>query len=436
MRILNEPITSLSFTDVVAFCQQAHIEGIQLDYKRELPPKGLAKHFASFSNTRGGVIIIGVEEDPKTGKPIKWEGLPYDGKLADRIHQYASNVDPRPSYEVHITDNNNGNIFVLVRIFEGDRTPYYVQNDSNLYVRTGNITDPIDIASPDAAELLFRKKEKAQLSRNNYTKRADEVFNEALKRAEVERQKEIIAEKTRWIKGNPDVPESNFNPQTVHEKLGSNTSMWTVQIQPFYPKGALTTPHDVLAKADDYRVRGKWFGEFPVRNLTPVPDGVYSFEWSRTNGEIECQQLYSTGLLYDTVDVLTHRDGQKQIWLSHFAARLFIFFQSASKFYKIFPYQGSLTGFMRLENAQGIPILGLVPEGHMPNPFFYDNAKEAFLPKYEWEIDLETSSLHDPKSLQDFYINFIREAYWSFGYPDVQQGLIEAYLKGYGWLIE
>ena len=107
----------------------------------------LPKHFASFSNTRGGLIIVGVEEDDK-GLPVKWEGVKNEGKLIDRVHQNASNIDPIPNYETCITDEKNGRVFLLIRIFEGDQTPYYVQNDSNIWVRTGNISKPIDIASP------------------------------------------------------------------------------------------------------------------------------------------------------------------------------------------------------------------------------------------------------------------------------------------------
>ena len=127
MKLLNDPIKNISFDDVVSFCKEKHIEGLQIDYKKEFPSKGLAKHFAAFSNTRGGLIIVGVEEDVK-GLPVKWAGLKNEGKLIDRVHQFASNVDPIPSYETCVTDEKNGKVFLLVRVFEGDQTPYYVQN--------------------------------------------------------------------------------------------------------------------------------------------------------------------------------------------------------------------------------------------------------------------------------------------------------------------
>src|SRR5574340_853568 len=102
MDILNKPISTFTFADIAEYCSEGQVEGVQLDYKRELPPKGLAKHFASFSNTRGGVLIIGVEEDTKTGKPLAWDGLVHDSKIVDKIQQYATNVEPRPAYDVYV----------------------------------------------------------------------------------------------------------------------------------------------------------------------------------------------------------------------------------------------------------------------------------------------------------------------------------------------
>ena len=116
MDLLNKQINQFSFNDISNFCNQGIFEGYQLDYKQQLPLKGLAKHFASFSNTHGGVIIIGVEEDNKTGKPLAWNGIKNEGKLLDQIHQYASDVEPVPSYEVHVTDEIRGKVFIRFTI--------------------------------------------------------------------------------------------------------------------------------------------------------------------------------------------------------------------------------------------------------------------------------------------------------------------------------
>lgn len=126
MDILNKPNSINTFQDIVDFCKQGEREGYELDYKQDLPPGGLSKHFAAFSNTRGGLIIIGVEEDKTTGIPKAWAGIDAKAQSIETIHQWASNVTPIPRYEVHATDIQKGKFFILIRILEGDRTPYYV----------------------------------------------------------------------------------------------------------------------------------------------------------------------------------------------------------------------------------------------------------------------------------------------------------------------
>jgi predicted HTH transcriptional regulator len=190
MRILTTPIEDITFADIVGFCQEKQIEGTELDYKKDLSEKGLAKHIAAFSNTRGGIMIIGVEEDSKTGVPLKWEGVDNDGKLIDRIHQYAANVTPLPSYTVRVTDEVNGKVFLLLRILEGDSTPYYVRNRSDIWVRLGNISTQ---ASPEDLQRLIGKKEQAAQARAFFISRAEEVSLAALKRAERERRR-LVAE--------------------------------------------------------------------------------------------------------------------------------------------------------------------------------------------------------------------------------------------------
>ena len=84
-----------------------------MEYKKEFPKKGLAKQIASFCNTRGGLIIIGIEEDEKIGTPKSWVGIENNGKLLERVHQYAAQVEPIPDYKVCTTDEKNGNVFIF-----------------------------------------------------------------------------------------------------------------------------------------------------------------------------------------------------------------------------------------------------------------------------------------------------------------------------------
>ncbi|MBQ6436197.1 ATP-binding protein [bacterium] len=57
-------LDELSFKDIQNFCEKSVPENIYLDYKEEINPKNdhLAKTIASFANTYGGWILIGVKE--------------------------------------------------------------------------------------------------------------------------------------------------------------------------------------------------------------------------------------------------------------------------------------------------------------------------------------------------------------------------------------
>lgn len=435
MRILNNPIDTFSFSEIAQFCSEGQIEGVQLDYKRELPAKGLAKFFAAFSNTRGGLLIIGVEEDSRTGKPVTWDGLVYDSKLVDRIHQYASNVDPRPLYEVHVTDEQYGKVFILVRVFEGDRTPYYVQNDANLYIRTGNITDPIGLASPDAAELLFGKRTKADLARKNYIIRADNIFKAATKQADIEREQAITIERQAWKQKQKQGSTEAYNPSYSTNPLGTNSSICTILLQPFFPTGALATPQDILTKVDQLRICDPHQVCFPDRNLKPMQDGIYNFEWKR-EGSIHCQQIYSTGLLFDADDVFKANENGMSVRLSILAKRFYMLMLSASRFYNLFGYQGGLKGFIRLENIEGVLIYPIIPYGQYLDPIYFEDKKGSLLSKYEWVFELDTAILHDPKSRQLFYIGKIKEIYWSLGDGTCDEDIIEKFLDDHRWLVK
>lgn len=434
MKILNAPIDTLSFQDIVDLCKDGIVEGIQLEYKRELPPKGLAKHFASFSNTRGGLLVIGVEEDTKTGKPTRWEGVADDSKLIDKIHQYASNVDPRPAYEVCATDAQNGKVFILVRIFEGDRTPYYVQNDASLYIRTGNITDPIDLASPEAVELLFGKKIKAEIARNNYIKRSDEIFKAAKNRADKQRLQAIANEKENWEKNHGQGVQQKFESNYSRGELGVNAALCTTLLQPFYPGKPLTSPQEILVNADQIRTGNYNIGQFPDQDLQPIQDGIMSFRWW-PDGDIQCHQIYANGLLFNSSVVMdTDKKGERTLWLSRVAFNLLFTLKACANFYKLFSYQGGIIGFLHLDQVEDATIYQIHPQGYQYSPLH--PKRVSFLSSYRWEIEMETALLFTPKNTQSYFIEKIKEIYWTLGIPNVQTELIEKFLKDNGLFVE
>lgn len=436
MNILNKPITTFTFNDVISFCQEGHREGWQIDYKRDLPQGGLSKFFAALSNTRGGVILIGVEEDRNTGIPTSWNGVDNNAQSIERIHQWASNVEPTPSYEVYPTDERNGKIFILVRIFEGDRTPYYVQNDPRVYVRTGNVTPSVDLASPEMLELLVGKKQKAQRARDLYLKMSDDVYTAGLKRAERERLKTIVQEKEeycrkkeQWIAdGDPVGPyASNY----YQKELGSEASICNILLQPFYPKTPLISPKELKGKIMEIRDGSGTFRlDFPSLNPEPIPEGVMRFEWGEHDGEILNEQFYSTGLVRLSLDLLRVGNGKKDIYMARIASALFEVLKAAGNFYRIIGYQGGIKGYLSLNNAEGVRLRYQIFQSLFP----YDD-KEGLLPSYNLDLDIDTSILNNDKEFQNYFIKTVQEIYWMFGYEEIREDAIKAFLKDRRWLI-
>lgn len=420
MDILNKPIDTFKFEDIVAFCKQGKPEGVQIDYKEDFPKNGFAKFFASFSNTRGGVIIIGVKEDKKSGVPIAWEGVVKDAKQIEKIHQQACDVEPIPSYQIHTTDEVEGKCFVLIRINEGDKTPYYVQNDSNVWIRTGNVSTPIGIASPDWLELLFGKREKAEKARTLYLEMAEEAYNAGLEREEKKRQK-VIRE--------AEEKKEDISRYFQH-KLGTNVVLCKIVMQPYFPQRALATPREIKEKLNDFRLRNN-YTDFPGLNTESIPEGIFNFAHSAFDGYIECQQIFSQGLIYKNFDVLrTGQDGKRVVNLWFIAANLFVIFQFAKKMYNHFGYQGVLEGFVSLKDVDDIYIRKLIPSGWHS----WDNERKNFLPNFNWTIRLDTNILNDSEALKEYFVSLMHDIYWSFGYEEkIQDELIQAFLKESGF---
>src|SRR5260370_4430740 len=157
MNPFSQPFNEVAFNDVGAFWKQKHPESTTLDYKKDVP-RDLAKHFATFSNTLGGMIIVGVEEAPATGEPLMWEGVINEGKLLERVNQFAANVNPIPTYNVRLTDEKNNKIFLLINILEGDAQPYLANGDPTVWLRTGNISRPLRQADREELVRMVEKK--------------------------------------------------------------------------------------------------------------------------------------------------------------------------------------------------------------------------------------------------------------------------------------
>ena len=404
MNIFTKPLSSVTFGEVAAYCAEGKVETAELDYKRELPRDGLAKHIAAMSNTLGGIIILGVEED-STGRPAKWEGMPNEGKLVDQIYQQAANVKPYPSCYVYRTTEKDGRIFILVQIYEGSAGPYYTVTDPyTVWIRTGNISTPLKPADQDATERIRNRRDKATTARDGNEVFARQMFQTWLDAAEKERDELFRAN-----------PEQN---QHLSEPLAKDLAPLELMLQPYYPTA------DLLGiKPAEMQKRLLAFGashgqaHFPAMESQPAPNGVISLRnFPRSyRAQIYCDQFYVSGLMYHLHDKRTTRvQGQQPaIYLPHILMELFEFLDVAQKFYAAFNYHGILVGSVRLTNTKGLYVEPIVPRGSFFSGSISDHM--AALDQYEWRLDLDTHKLNDPDWLLDNVLDLMEKIYWDLG---------------------
>lgn len=437
MNILFKDIHNLLFNDIDAFCLEKQIEGIQLEYKKDFPQKGLARQFASMSNTRGGLIIIGIEEDEKTGLPKVWSGLKNEGKLIDRVHQYATLVEPLPDYQACVTNEINGNVFILIRVFEGNQTPYYVFNDANIWVRTGNLSNPIDIASSDALELLFKKKERAALARSINLERAEELFTAALNRAEKERIIQIAVEKETFEKeqrlsviGKPDFKQ--FKPSCIQSELGSNVSLCSILLQPFYPQKAFIKPFDLKSNASKFQIKDNFGREFPDFSQETTPNGILHFRCKKSTGEINCEQVFCNGLLSNIRDILRIEQNEtRQIYIALIGDLFISTLLLARNYYNIIGYQGGINGYIKIQGLMDAYVHQIRPKAFS---MFFPDPKKVLLSEYCLIINLDTAVLNKNDDLIEFFIEKMNDLYVSLDFAPQLPTLFNSFLKESGWL--
>lgn len=439
MDLLTEPLETFTYDKVVAFCGERFREGLQLDYKEDLPGSGLSKQIASFANTRGGVLVIGVTEDRRTGIPSAWNGILDSAKSVEKIYQWISNVTPIPPHDLHVTDARNGRVFILVRVDEGPQSPYYVQNDANIWVRTGNISTPVDIASPEVVELLIGKKEKAQLARNNYHGMATMVYDSAFSAAEVERQrlvKQDILEYEEKQRSNPvaAINDGPYVPRYYSKPLGVEAAICKFSIQPFYPSKALMRPSEL--RDNLAQLRGSLpYIEFPNLSMRPIPEGLYFFDWDKNNGRIECHQVYATGLVYFAYDILTvdTKEDKRIFSTKSICSILFRGLEAASNYYRNSHYRGGVNGSLNLSGVRSASVEALGDSWYRSAAW---GVNSALLDEYEWDLSLDSTILLDPVRKARYFIQKSLEIEWDLGYPDASEELTKQYMRANHWLPE
>ena len=112
-------------------------EGVSLDFKKKLPETNdLAKLLVAFSNTKGGKIVLGIED-----KTRKVKGLKLDLNVEEYVMNVASNnCSPLISPLLEFISHRN-KLIAIIEVPAGEQKPYHIKklgSEKGVYVRIGS----------------------------------------------------------------------------------------------------------------------------------------------------------------------------------------------------------------------------------------------------------------------------------------------------------
>ena len=121
--INNKDFSKLRYFDVETFLNNADLdENFFVEFKNdEVTTRGLAKEICAFSNTFGGYIFLGIEDDKTITGCVKWTEEKINNVFRDLIH-------PNPPFDIKRLSKNGKKIYVI-RIDEGGNPPYITHHD-------------------------------------------------------------------------------------------------------------------------------------------------------------------------------------------------------------------------------------------------------------------------------------------------------------------
>jgi len=167
MLFTERPIT---VDQIRAFCEKFN-EGYRIEYKSNLDGSvrdKIPKILSSFANSNGGVLVVGVKTI--SGAPIP----PFEGFQDSSHEEYPLTLEniclqniyppilPRTTV---IQSDIAENVFLVVEVEESAQAPHAIENSKLVYVRTGNASNPYDLAEVGVIlDLVKRRTEPSELA--------------------------------------------------------------------------------------------------------------------------------------------------------------------------------------------------------------------------------------------------------------------------------
>ena len=309
--MFTKPANEIEFSDVKDFCRDFG-EGVRVEYKQQI--KDIPKIVSSFANSLGGIFIIGAETDQENKVKFPIQGIPRGSGIEEQIQQSAlTGIYPAVTPEVIILElpTNPNNVVIIIRVDESPQAPHAIQNSTRVYIRTGSITQPYELAEIDRIEYMLKRREDSQI-----------VIRPILKQ---------IAERI----------ESSLDKDS--QDVDTNTPGLTVIAHPVFPYRALISMVDIYDFAEkDRLVQGQH------SSLSRVAGGVAAQTLTRRDsGTYTYRQLNEYGIVYQRFVLrkeLLHSitGGGEYITFNQFVRKIGELIRLAQFFYEKCEYSGNI----------------------------------------------------------------------------------------------
>ena len=143
------------------FLAAGHRESETLDYKRDLSGD-ISRAVAAMANSEGGTIIVGVEEDPRTKTPRRYNGFESANPLDQLNGHLSTYLDPTPKVETNVIEF--GATVFLVILVRPSAAQVVLHRDRGVLVRVG---DESRAPHRSAFEAVMKRQSDAERERAN-----------------------------------------------------------------------------------------------------------------------------------------------------------------------------------------------------------------------------------------------------------------------------
>jgi len=154
--------SKIDFKEVKRFCDQQISEGLRVDYKEDFPKnERLARTICAFSNTAGGIILIGVKADKKSNVPVDIPGIDIIEGLEEKVSSIClGHILPRIMPEIRLCpfelDDGSRRAVLFIRISPSYSPPHYVWQTREILVRVNCENQRADLQTIE--DLFERRK--------------------------------------------------------------------------------------------------------------------------------------------------------------------------------------------------------------------------------------------------------------------------------------